>query len=242
VRVYYLNQRVQAEHGLLSIDVWNQGARPIATDLFFSGRNVAAGLDLSSRIDLTAIVFAVEDDDGDVHLLPFAWTPADTILSRSARDRAPYDVWQRQGLVETVPGSAIDYDFVAQKIAEIAAPMNLAKLAYDRWRIEIMRQSMARIGFAANLVEFGQGFKDMSPAVEIFEELAMMGKIVHGNHPILKWCIGNAVVEMDAAGNRKLTKAPKKMFGRIDVAVAALMAVGALKGGDPFVDVAALVA
>jgi phage terminase large subunit-like protein len=50
---------------------------------------------------------------------------------------------------------------------------------------------------------------------------------VHGGHPILRWCISNAVVERDAADNRKLTKA--KSFGRIDVAVAAIMAVAALK-------------
>jgi phage terminase large subunit-like protein len=67
----------------------------------------------------------------------------------------------------------------------------------------------------------------MSPAIAIFEELAIAGRLVHGGHPLLTWCISNAVVERDAADNRKLNKA--KSFGRIDAAVASVMAVAACK-------------
>jgi phage terminase large subunit-like protein len=49
----------------------------------------------------------------------------------------------------------------------------------------------------------------------------------HGGHPVLRWNISNAIIERDAAANRKLNKA--KSFGRIDAAQAAVMAVAALK-------------
>ena len=71
--------------------------------------------------------------------------------------------------------------------------------------------------------------------------MALAGRIRHGGHPLLRWCFSNAVVALDAAGNRKLDKS--KAYGRIDVAVAAIMAVGAMKANaQPAVDMAALVA
>ena len=61
------------------------------------------------------------------------------------------------------------------------------------------------------------------------------------DHPLLRWCFSNAVVVRDAADNCKLDKS--KAYGRIDVAVAAIMAVGALKAttATPAYDVQALI-
>ena len=87
----------------------------------------------------------------------------------------------------------------------------------------------------------GQGYQDMSPAVKAFQLLAVNGRIRHGSHPLLRWCFANAVVTRDAADNRKLDKA--KAYGRIDVAVAAVMAIGAMKASAALpVDAAALIA
>jgi len=41
---------------------------------------------------------------------------------------------------------------------------------------------------------------------------------------VLDWCMSNAVIEQDGAENRKLSK--EKATGRIDLAVAAVMAAG----------------
>jgi len=76
------------------------------------------------------------------------------------------------------------------------------------------------------VAEFGQGYKDMSPAIEEFEVLALNGKLRHGDHPILKMCIQNAIPLRDPAGNRKLDKS--KPTKRIDGIVASVMAVAAM--------------
>jgi phage terminase large subunit-like protein len=227
VRVYYLNQRVRAEMPYLTRGVYEANAGLVDEAIFFDGRPVYGGLDLSAKTDLTALVLAAEDDAGNIALLPFAWTPLDTIAARTHTDRAPYDAWERTGDLFTSPGSSVDYDFVAQKTAELTERMNLARINYDRWRIHFMKQAFARIGLSPPLVECGQGYKDMSPCVEAFEELALAGRIRHGGHPVMRWCFANAVITRDAAGNRKLDKS--KAYGRIDVAVAAVMAVGAMK-------------
>jgi hypothetical protein len=70
----------------------------------------------------------------------------------------------------------------------------------------------------------GQGYKDFSPALETFERMLLNGEIAHAGHKVLDWCMSNAVIEQDGAENRKLSK--EKATGRIDLAVAAVMAAG----------------
>lgn len=227
LRNLYLNQRVQAKAPFLTASVWQSGDGATNEALLYSGRPVYGGLDLSARTDLSVAVFSVEDDDGVIHMFPRIWTPDDTLDERAMRDRAPYRAWVEREFLIPVPGSVLDYDFLASDVGDMASKMFLARLAYDRWRIDVFRQSMARLGVAFNLVPFGQGFKDMSPAIDIFEEMALAGRLRHGGHPVLRWAVSNAIVERDAANNRKLTKA--KSFGRIDPAVAAVMSVAAMK-------------
>jgi phage terminase large subunit-like protein len=81
----------------------------------------------------------------------------------------------------------------------------------------------------------------MAPAINELEKLVAARRIRHGGSPIMKWCFGNAIAVKDPAGNRKLDKS--KPYGRIDVAVAAVMAIGAMKCSDePVADVAAMIA
>ncbi len=238
-----LNQRIapHARDQLMTPMVWALGDAAINEAMFSDGRPVFGGLDLSSTIDLTALVLAAEDNDGNVHLLPRAWTPGDTLAERMLNDRAPYDAWVRAGQLTAVPGKAIDYDWVATALAKAGEQMNLRQVNYDRWAIKQFKQTMDRLGISAPLEPMGQGFQDMSPAVKAFQLLAVSGRIRHGNHPLLRWCFSNAVVVRDAADNCKLDKS--KAYGRIDVAVAAIMAVGALKAttATPDYDVAALI-
>jgi phage terminase large subunit-like protein len=242
VRVFYLNQRVRSEAPFLSPGVYELNAAPVDTALFADrNRQVFGGIDLSARTDLTAAVFAVEDDAGNVHLMPRAWTPGDTLAQRTLRDRAPYDAWVSQDFLQTTPGKTVDYEFVAAALASLAGSMWMVRVNYDRWRIDILKQALAHIGAVLPLVPMGQGFKDMSPAIEAFEALALAGKLRHGGHPVMRWCFANAVITRDPAGGRKLDKS--KAYGRIDIAQAAVMAVGAMKcSSQPVVEMAAMIA
>ena len=64
----------------------------------------------------------------------------------------------------------------------------------------------------------------MAPAVDIVERLVEERKLRHCNQPVLMMAAGNAKVELDSAGNRKLSK--KRSTGRIDPLVALTMALG----------------
>jgi phage terminase large subunit-like protein len=220
-----LNQRVAVLSPFVSRDVWASCGGEVAP----MDGEVYAGLDLSARTDLTAFVCAYKWGD-DWHIRPFFWTPHDGLHERARRDRVPYDVWVEQGFLRTTPGATVDYEFVAQDIADILGAADLRAVAFDRWRIEIFKRDAERVGVPLPLVPHGQGFKDMSPALDSLEAALLNGKLRHGGHPVLTMCAMNAVVTKDPAGNRKLDKS--KANGRIDGMVALAMAISAASGSD----------
>lgn len=151
-----------------------------------------------------------------------------TLLDRAKTDRVPYDVWAKQGLLRTTPGSMVDYDYVVKDIAEILADFDIEVIAFDRWRIQMFKKAAENIGLSLPLVEFGQGYKDMAPALDKLEQMLLNKQIRHGNHPVMNMCAANAITIKDASSNRKLTK--EKSTGRMDGMVAFAMAVGASNG------------
>lgn len=82
-----------------------------------------------------------------------------------------------------------------------------------------MVQDLEGMGF--DVVPFGQGFKDMSPPTKELMKLVLEKNIAHGGNVVLRWMMGNAVAELDPAGNIKLSK--KKSTEKIDGAIAMIM-------------------
>ncbi len=216
-----LNQRVSTVSPFVSRSVWESGA---AEPLQLDGLQVFGGLDLSARTDLTSCVLLGRDEEGLIHVHPYFWTPEIGLHDRAKRDRAPYDLWVREGWLRTTPGATVDYEFVCAELSEIIGDFDLQVIAFDRWRIDLFRRDAERLGLEFPLAPHGQGFRDMSPAIDILEAALLNGRIRHGGHPVLAMCAANAVITKDAAGNRKLDK--HKATGRIDGMVALAMALG----------------
>jgi phage terminase large subunit-like protein len=222
-----LNQRVAAETRFLPISEWRACGGAVDDDALL-GRPCWAALDLAATRDLTALVLAFPDDDGQVVIRCHFYLPSDGLADRAERDRVPYTVWRDQGLLTVTPGATTDPKFVAAEVARVAARYSLQALAYDRWRIETFKVALAEEGVSElELIPHGQGFKDMAPAIDLLEHAVAERRLAHGMNPILTWCIGNAVVTPDPAGNRKLDKS--RSTGRIDGAVALAMALHAMQ-------------
>lgn len=215
-----------AESPWLSHEIW-KGAQRDYDIASLRGRRAVAGLDLSSTTDLTGLVFFVEPVEAGEpwKIVPFGWLPEIGLQEKADKDGPPYVLWKEDGTLLTTPGRAISKLHVLQKLSGMADFFQIIAVAYDRWRIEDLKSLAEDAGVTLpTLKEFGQGFKDMSPAVENFERMLLNGELVHNGHKLLTMCAGNAVIEQDAAENRKLSK--EKATGRIDLMVAAVMAAG----------------
>lgn len=219
-------QWTEAHNPWISFEVWNS-ARRVYDWRDLQGRRAYGGLDLSSTTDLTGLVLWVEPaEPGEPwHLVPFAWLPDEGLGRKEEKDRVPYFAWKTAGFLETTPGKAISKRHILQRIAELMDCFDIQCIAYDRWRMHDLIQMAADDGFPLpELVPFGQGYKDMSPAIEMFETALLNEDVVHNGHPIMTMCAANAVTAEDGAGNRKPDKL--KANGRIDLMVAAVMGAG----------------
>ena len=136
------------------------------------------------------------------------------IVGRRFGCREPYDLWASQGYLQTTP---------------------------QHLKPWLLDAGFSEQVVADKFVPFGQGYQSMSPALRDLESIILEKKLRHGDHPLLKMCASNCVVERDTAGNRKLSK--KRSTGRIDGMIALTMALGVapLRTAAKF-DVEALIA
>jgi len=219
-----LNQRVSTNSPFIARAAWQACNKPPVP--IENCTEVYGGLDLSKRTDLSALVL-YGYCEGVWNVYPFFWTPLEGLLERSKRDKAPYDLWVKQGHIVATPGATIDYEFIATKLVEVFDMPNFVALAYDRWRIDVLKKELLQLGLdveGLSLVPWGQGFKDMSPALDALEGNILDGSLCHGDNPVMNMCASNTMVSSDPAGNRKPDK--MKTSGRIDGFVALAMAAG----------------
>lgn len=218
-----LNQRVESGSPFVSKSVWDSnGAAPTP----IKGRNVYGGLDLATAQDLCALVL-IDADDGSVNC--FFWLPEAGLRDKAHKDLAPYDIWQRDGLLMTTPGKAVEYEHIADFLRGVFDSCNVVKIGFDRYNWQHLKPWLAKANFSDEeldrFVEFGQGTASMTPALRELEVKLLNAKLRHGNNPILDWNAKNAMV-VGNSGARKFDK--ERARGRIDGMVALANAVGVM--------------
>jgi phage terminase large subunit-like protein len=179
------------------------------------------GLDLSSTQDITALILEFPDDE-DLDLLAWFWIPEDTIPERVESAAVPYDVWKREGWLESTPGNVIDYRFIRAKINEIAKTYEIRELAYDPYNAQKLVAELTDDG--VRMVEFPQRNPNMAPPTKDVLTKILAGKVKHHNNPVLRWMASNVASHVDAGANLVFSK--KKSAEKIDGMIAWVMAHG----------------
>jgi phage terminase large subunit-like protein len=222
-----LNQRVEAVAPFVSQSVWKANGAPCGP---IDRKKVWGGLDLSSVADLTALVVVTQD--GGVH--SEFWLPAEGLAEKARKDRVPYDLWAKQGHLNTTPGRAIQYEFIAEWLWGLFDRCQVQKLAFDRALFEHLKPWLIKANFSEaeleKFIPYGQGTLSMTPALRALEASLLARELRHGDHPILEMCARNAKVVGDS-GARKFDK--KTARGRIDGMVALAMAKGVMPEDAP---------
>ena len=192
------------------------------------GEMCYAGLDLSTKTDITAYV-KVFPQGGNYVVVPEFWLPEDRVHERSQEDGVPYDVWSEKGLVNTTEGNVVHYDAIENLILDEYEKYNIKEIAHDRWGAIQVAQHLDGAGLT--MVPTGQGFKSMSEPMKELEALVLEGKLIHFGHPVLRWMADNTVAKTDPSENIKPDK--KKSKERIDGVVALIMAINrAIRHGE----------
>ena len=184
-RQFHLCQWTNTSVRWMPMDKWDACAGRVDTRML-EGRPCYAGLDLSSTTALTTLVlvFPPLNADDAYTVLPFFWLPEDTLSLRVRRDHVMYDVWKKQGFLQTTEGNVVHYGFIEQFICQLGERYNIREIAYDRWNASMMVQTLQDDGFT--MIPFGQGYKDMSPPTKELMRIVLECKLNHGGHPVLR--------------------------------------------------------
>ena len=217
-----LNQWVKQAVRWMPMEKWDKCKVAFGEEML-AGRICYGGLDLSSTTDITAfvLVFPPTDEDKHYYVLPYFWLPEETLPLRVRRDHVPYDVWERQGYLKTTEGNVVHYGFIENFIDVLGQKFHIKEIAFDRWGAVQMSQNLEGLGFT--MVQFGQGYKDMSPPTKELMKLTLEQTLAHNGHPVLRWMMDNIFIRRDPAGNIKPDK--EKSTEKIDGAVAMIMAL-----------------
>jgi phage terminase large subunit-like protein len=221
---YHLNVWTQQRERWIPVESWNACER-VVDPKTLKGSRCWAGLDLSAKLDLTALVLCFPVDGGFDFLYRF-FCPQDTIAERSKKDRVPYDAWARDGWLTATPGNVVDYEFPKAALREFAKEYVIEEVAFDPWNATQTATDLQTDGLTC--VEFRQGFASMSEPSKEFEKIVVAKQCGHltptGINPVMRWMLSNVAVKRDPADNIKPDKS--RASGRIDGVVGSIMALG----------------
>jgi phage terminase large subunit-like protein len=216
-----LNFWVNADAPWLALEGWRKG-QSLWSPEELRGEDCYLGIDMSSKIDLTAVVamFPPTEQRARWRMLAWVLTPEETLEQREHRDRAPYRLWVQRGYLLTNPGSRIDQDRVREIVQAARAMFNVVQVGFDPWNAGNLEKELQ--GEGLDVVEVPQNLAQMSQAAKDFEADVLEGLIDAGDSPLVSWCARNVVVQRDNKDNIYPVK--KRSRGRIDPIIAGLIA------------------
>lgn len=177
-------------------------------------RYAIGGWDLSSTTDLTCLtyLFRIYGDD-EIYIYQQYFIAEEVAEKKIQNDKVPYDIWEKRGLVTYVPGNKIDQEFLFEWSRDFAKENDFIPIwnGFDEWGADILMKR-TREEYGENSVEgVKQIFKVLSNPMKELEADIKAKRINYNNNPVLKWCLGNTVIQQDNKGNIQ----PKKGYSSL---------------------------
>jgi phage terminase large subunit-like protein len=208
------------------------------------------GVDLSKKIDLTALsyVFALKDDR--VAICAHGFMPQAGVKRHEKTDKIPYAQWAKSGWLTITEGDVTDYESLQIQIetlskglkeseeeddpkkAKLLAVRKLAlhyaalngwqvhAICYDPYNATQFKNEMDKLGYTT--IEVRQTMPNLNEPTKTFRELVAGGKLVHDGSPLFGWCVGNAQEIVDSKENIMISKKKSKDTKRVDLLSAAI--------------------
>jgi phage terminase large subunit-like protein len=216
----------------LSVERWKESeAKARITEDMLLGRQCVGGLDLSTKLDLTAFVLVFPADDGWLDLLCRFWLPENTMIAQAKAGRRHYEQWAKEGWITLTSGDVIDYAFIRREVNELADRYALGELGYDPFNATQIANELTDDGFT--MIEVRQGPPSLSEACKLFEAKIVERKVRStgkpgGPNPVLAWMVGNATKRSDA--NSNIAPDKKRSKDKIDGVSATVTALTRIVG------------
>ena len=212
-----LNRWVQAaENGYMDMSKWKACQVDVFPDQW-DGAECYVGFDMSAKIDLTSITFVIPVLDGErviywIHSHSFVPNRA-KLRERTSKDKAPYDLWERQGYITCTDSEIVDQSAVMTYVLEYVRLHNLkiVSLCFDPANASKLMMDLDKEGY--DVQEVYQSVKSLNEATQGFREQVYAGNVRYERNPVLNFSMANAVIR-SSGGLIKIDK--DKARKRID--------------------------
>jgi phage terminase large subunit-like protein len=213
----HFNIWCSATEQFFSIDKWRELADPELDESRFYKKSCYVGLDLASKIDLTAKV-KIFYEDGIYYIFEDIWLPEAAIENSH---NSSYPAWVEANHLTKTKGEAINLDTIQESLVQDSKKFRISEAMYDPWNATQLAQNM--IKSRIEMTEFRMTVANLSEPMKQLEALIREGKIKHKGNPVTAWCLSNVVAKIDHNDNVFPRKTHEKF--KIDVAVAIIMAL-----------------
>jgi phage terminase large subunit-like protein len=207
---------------------WIACGDPMLTLESLEGREVYLGIDLSAKIDPSAVALvfprALDDTGGDtlnlcVEVITRFWMPANTLRRRVREDKVAYDEWAKTGALITTPGDLVDHDAIADFILNDIVPrFHVKGIGIDQAGATMLITKLQRELGEEIVIEIPQSFRHLSEPCKTLEALIVASRLRHDRNPMMTWCMSNLAIEENRWREIRPVKVSQKQ--RIDGAVA----------------------
>lgn len=219
-RIKRCNLPAASARAWVNLRKWNKCAQPVDLEAMV-GQPCWAAFDLASTMDMNAwrLLWLVDEE---WYTWGRFWVPSEQVKQRTESNRVGYAGWVESGLVQQVPGDAMDYDVVQAAILADCQRFAPRKIGYDPWNAASLVNNLTAEGLPLEL--FVQGFKSYNPAMKECERAYVTGKLHHAGDPVLRWHVSNVVPSYDM--NMSVKPDRKRSADKIDGACTLFMCFG----------------
>ncbi|HAE59751.1 MAG TPA: terminase large subunit [Anaerolineae bacterium] len=206
------------------------------------------GVDLSKKIDLTALAYIFILRDGRIAISAHGFIPDAAVTMHERTDKIPYRDWAKGGWLTITSGDVTDYTRLqeqiqlldgsitfkeinpdmakARKIANHYAIGNgwkIHQICYDPYNATHFKNQMDDLGYTT--IEVRQTMAALNEPTKFFRDRVAEKSLIHDGSPLLTWCVGNAQEIGDTKENIMLSKKKAKDTRRIDLLAAGIDAL-----------------
>lgn len=216
----HLNIWTEQDSRWMPIELWDS-CELVFDEEELLGDECWLGIDLATTTDIAALVALFPRPNNRWRILPYFFLPTDAI-ERRKKERVNYEVWVKQGLIETTPGAVLDFEAIRNKVKWLGDKFQVKDIAMDRWNAVQLGTQLMNDG--REVIFFGQTMSALAAPTKELSSLVMSKRIEHNGNKVMRWMVKNVAVDQDSNGNIRISR--KKSKEKIDGVAALVNALG----------------
>lgn len=159
-----------------------------------------------------------EETTGRFIVVPYLYTPKETVAYRQHKDNNPYEYWIKKGDLIALDGKYVNFERFLDHAVELDEKYRIEQIGFDQWGSTTI---INRLEDRWDVIPIGQGTKTMTQVINDFENLLVDERLVIAENECFRFMAKNCIAVYDEMLGVKYSK--KKSKFKIDGVIAMLM-------------------